>query len=71
LVPGEQFEILDRIIDELWIKFQYSYGFMIFSVWSSNFTKLQFDPKNLLKNPEWSLEHNLRFWTELKMNYGH
>jgi len=70
LVPGESFEILDRIEDELWTKFQNSYEFLTFSIWSSNLTKLQFDPKNLLKILEWSLEHNFRFWTELRINYG-
>jgi hypothetical protein len=50
--PWRQFEILDRIEDELWTKFQYSYEFMTFSVWSSNLIKLQFDPKNLPKIPE-------------------
>jgi hypothetical protein len=43
---------------------------MIFSVWSFNLTKLHFDPKNMLKDLEWSLEYNLRFWTEIRMNYG-
>ena len=30
--------------DELWARFQYSYKFMTFSIWSSNLRKLQFDP---------------------------
>jgi hypothetical protein len=71
LVPGALSEILDRIKDELWEKFRYSYEFMTISTWSSNLTKLQFDPWKFDKIPEWSLEHNLRFWTELRMNYEH
>jgi hypothetical protein len=57
LVPGAYSKILDRIKDELWAELQYSYEFTTLSIWSFNLTKLQFDPKNLVKfqNGPWSI----------------
>jgi hypothetical protein len=40
LVPGAYSEILNRIKDELWAEFQYSYEILTLSVWSSNLTKI-------------------------------
>jgi hypothetical protein len=42
LVLGMEIEILDRIEDRLWVKFQYGYVFITITVWSSNFDKIMF-----------------------------
>jgi len=44
LVPGAYSEILNRIKDELWAEFQYSYEFLTLSIWSSNLTKIAIWP---------------------------
>jgi hypothetical protein len=40
LVPGTYSEILNRIKDELWAEFLYSYEILTLSIWSSNLTKI-------------------------------
>jgi len=40
LVPRAYSEILDRIKDELWAEFKYSYEFLTLSIWSSHLTKI-------------------------------
>jgi hypothetical protein len=40
LAPGAYSEILNRIKDELWAEFQYSYEFLTLSIWSSHLTKI-------------------------------
>jgi hypothetical protein len=40
LVPRAYFEILDRIKDELWAEFHYSYEILKLSIWSSHLTKI-------------------------------
>jgi len=38
LIPGAYSKILDRIKDELWAEFLYSYEILTLSIWSSNLT---------------------------------
>ena len=40
LVSRAYSEILDRIKDELWAEFKYSYEFLTLSIWSSHLTKI-------------------------------
>jgi hypothetical protein len=40
LVPRAYSEILDRIKDEFWAEFQYTYEFLTLSIWSSHLTKI-------------------------------
>jgi hypothetical protein len=57
LVPGAYSEILNRIKDELWAEFLYSYEILTLQFGPPIWQKLQFDPTNLenFQNGPWSI----------------